>query len=601
MLLGYVEFVALLFLPGLAFMELFAVGADLSFAERLGLAFGLSMAVDVLVLAFRTSGVLIGSQLMVGIFPATLEVVLGASIVVFAAAVVLRRRVTFYVRPGRYDLYVLGLVLAQALLVLTHFSKYPIFPQFSSVDFTQHVQITTALQAGSLTMFPGGVLYYGAHLLMGSLVALSGDLVLVATQYAMGILTIFSPLLVYVAVGSLTSSRRVSLIATLLYVSTGFVWFASVFDAGLYANFYGVLSILLLFALVPVVLKQPRSPGVWLALALAVGSGYFSHYSYVTVIPALVALPVALFVLERKVNLPALAIPAVVVLPGVVAALLRPDLVTLLVQFVQAAGGGNVLGDTTVSRYLSGWPVLRYIVVEVADDLGAIVTLALAALGVYAAVRSKTPLVWMLIVWLLAILVVAPFSETAWRFSYMALLPLLVVASVGFDSLVPDTEDRGLRQRSKMRARRDYGRYRLGFLAIVFLLLVVDSFTWQVLDDAASNGAASNQTQHALLAAMQWMNATTPRDSLVVSVTDADYNYFQLLYGRASGYAPFATPDQVVAASAGSAEPTYVVMTAVGTAPLLNSSLNPFALYPGDSRFQLEYNQSGVLVYELKG
>ena len=67
MLLGYLEFVALLFLPGLAFMELFRVGGDLSFAERLGLAFGLSMAVDVLVLAFRTSGLLVGSQLMVGI------------------------------------------------------------------------------------------------------------------------------------------------------------------------------------------------------------------------------------------------------------------------------------------------------------------------------------------------------------------------------------------------------------------------------------------------------------------------------------------------------------------------------------------------------
>jgi hypothetical protein len=600
LLFGYVEFVALLFLPGLAFMELFGVGADLSFVERLGLAFGLSMAVDVLVLAFRTSGLLIGSQLMVGIFPATLEIMLGASLVVFAAAVVLRRRVTFYVRPERYDLYVLGLVVAQALLVLAHFSKYPIFPQFTSVDFTQHVQITTDLQAGRVTMFPGGILYYGAHLLMSSLVALSGDLVLVATQNAMGILTIFSPLLVYLAVGSLTTSRRVALIAALLYVSTGFVWFGSVFDAGLYANFYGILSILLLFALVPIVLKQPRSPGVWVALVLAVGSGYFSHYSYVTVIPALVALPIVLFVLERKVRLPALAIPAVVVVPAAVAALLRPDLVTLLAQFVQASSGGNVLGDTAVSPYLSGWPVLRYIVVEMADDLGAIVTLVLAALGVYIAVRSKNPLVWMLIVWLLAILVVAPFSEAAWRFSYMALLPLLIIAAVGFESLVPDTQDRAMRQRSKMRGRRSDGRYRLGLLGIVFLLLVVNSFTWQLLDDAASTGAQNNQTQHAVLAAMAWMNATTPPGSLVVSVTDSDYNYFQLLYDRASGYAPFATPDEVVAASAGSTEPTYVVMTTVGTAPLTNSSVNPFVLYPGDTRFQLEYNQSGVLVYMLR-
>ena len=409
MLLGYFEFVALLFLPGLAFMELFQVGGDLSFAERLGLAFGLSMAVDVLVLAFRTSGLLVGSQLLRGIFPLTLELMLGASVVVFAAAVALRRKVTFYVKPERYDLYVLGLVAAQALLVIVHFSKYPIFPQFQSVDFTQHVQITSALQSGAVTIFPGGILYYGAHLLMGSLVALSGDVALEATQYAMGLLTVFSPLLVFVSVDSVTKSKRVGLIAALLYVSTGFVWFGSVFDAGLYANFYGVLSILLLFALVPIILRQPRSPGVWVALVLAVGSGYFSHYSYVTVIPALVALPVAVFALERKVSIPVIAIPAVVVVPGLVAAILRPDLVTLLVQFVQATAGGNVAGDTFLSQYLTGWPVLRYVVVEIADDLGAIVMLGLAALGVYVAVRGKNPIIWMVIAWLLAILVVAPF------------------------------------------------------------------------------------------------------------------------------------------------------------------------------------------------
>jgi len=600
LLLGYLEFVALLFLPGVAFMELFRLGGDLPFAERLGLAFGLSMAVDVLVLVFRTSGLLVGSQLMIGIFPGTLELVLGASLVVLAAAVALRRKVTFYVRPARYDLYVLGLVAAQALLVVAHFSKYPIFPQFQSVDFTQHVQITTDLQAGRLTMFPGGILYYGAHLLMGSLVALSGDLVLVATQYAMGMLAVFSPLLVFVAVSSLTESRRVGLIATLLYVSTGFVWFGSVFDAGLYANFYGILSILLLFALVPVVLMQPRSPGVWVALVLAVGSGYFSHYSYVTVIPALVALPIALFALERRVSLPALAIPAVLVIPGAVAVLLRPDLASLLVQFVQAQGGGNVAGDTSLSGYLAGWPVLRYVVVEIADDIGAIVSLALAALGVYVAVRSKNPAVWMLVVWLLAILVVAPFTEAAWRFSYMALVPITMIGALGIDSLVPNTEERALRQRSKMRGRRSDGRYRLGLLGVLFLLLVVNSWSWQLLGDALSNGGANNQTQHGVLMAMRWMNATTPRGSLVVSVTDSDYNYFQLLYGRASGYAPLATPDQVVAASTSSGVPTYVVLTKVGTVTAPAPSQNPFNLYPNDTLFQLQYNQSGVLVYKLK-
>ena len=599
MLLGYLEFVVLLFLPGVALIEIFRLGGEFSFAERLGLAFGLSMAVDVLVLAFRTSGLLIGSQLMVGIFPGTLELMLGVSLIAFAAPVALRRRVAFYVKPTRTDLYVLGLVVAQAILVVVHFSKYPIFPQFQSVDFIQHVQITTDLQDGGTTMFPGGILYYGAHLLMGSLVALSGNLVLVVTQYAMGILTVLSPLLVFAAAASLTKSKRVGVVATLLYVATGFVWFGSVFDAGLYANFYGVLSILLLFALVPVALKQPRNPGVWVALVLAVGSGYLSHYSYVTVIPALLALPVAIFVLERKVNLASLAVPAVVVIPGAIAAALRPDLVTLLIQFVQATGGGNVAGDTALSRYLAGWSVLRYIVVEVADDLGAVVMIALAALGVYVAVRSKNPVVWMLIVWLVAILVVAPFSETAWRFSYMALVPLLIVAAIGFDWLIPAPQDKSLRQRTKMRVRRDVGRYRLGILGIVFLLLLVNSLSWQLVADASVNGSVNSETQHGLLSAMQWMSVNTPPGSQVVSVTDSDLNYYQLLYGRASGYAPLALPNDVVATRNGATGPIFVVLTQVGTVVVTDPSQNPFNFYPNDTRFQLQFNDSGVFVYKL--
>jgi hypothetical protein len=599
LLLGYIEFIGLLFLPGVAFIELFRLGGDFSFAERLGLAFGLSMALDVLVLAFRTSGLLVGSQLMVGIYPGTLEAMLGISLAALAAAVALRRKVTFYVRPTRNDLFVLGLVAAQALLVLAHFSKYPVFPQFQSVDFTQHVQITSDLQSGRTTMFPGGLLYYGAHLLMGSLLALSGDMALEATQNAMGILTALSPLLVFAAVNALTSARRVGLIATLLYVSTGFVWFGSVFDAGLYANFYGVLSILLLFALIPAVIKRPRSPGVWLAFVVAVGSGYLSHYSFITIIPALLAFPLAAFVLERRVSLPTIAVPAVLVIPGVFTAVLRPDLVGLLIQFVQAQGGGNIGRDTFLSPFLAGWPVLRYVVVEVTNDVATVVILALAVLGVYESVRSKNPAGWMLVVWILALLAVAPFSETAWRFSYMALLPLLVVAALGLDAIVPKVEARGLKQRSRMRQKRDNTLYRRGLLAVLFLSLVVNSWSWALLADAASNGADNNATQQGVLKAMHWMNATVPPGSQVVSVTDSDYNYYQLLYGRQSGYAPLVTPDEVVASTVGSSVPTYVVLTKVGTVAVPDPSQNPFNLYPKDARFQLQYNESGVLVYKL--
>ncbi len=597
MLLGYLEFVALLFLPGAAFIEIFKLGGEFSFAERLGLAFGLSMAVDVLVLAFRTSGLLIGGQLMVGIFPGTLELMLGAALVAFIAPVALRRKLTFYVQPTRTDLCVLGLVAAQALLVYAHFSKYPIFPEYQSADFLQHVQITADLQAGRLTMFPGGILYYGAHLLMGSLVSLSGDLVLVATQYAMWILTAFSPLLVFVAVNSVTQSRRVGLLASLLYVSTGFVWYGSVFDAGLYANFYGLLSMLLLFGLVPAVLRQPRSPGVWVAFLLALGSGYLSHYSFVTVVPALIALPLAFLFLEKRFSLVSMAVPAIAVLPGVTAAILRPDLVTLLLQFVQAQGGGSITGNTALSQYMAGWPVLRYTVVEITNDLASVVVLVLAAAGTYLAIRGKNPLTWMAVIWLVALLVVAPFSEAAWRFSYMALVPLLIVASVALDKIIPQWSPTMVK-RSKMRAKRGTPPYRLALLGVVFLLLVVNSWSWSLVADAATNNGATNQVQHGILVSMQWMNSTLPRPSNIVSVTSFDYNYFFLLFGRGSGYAPLATPDEIAFASNGSATPTYVVLTKIATVTVPPDQ-NPFSLYPSDSRFQLVYNSSGVFIYKL--
>jgi hypothetical protein len=600
LLLGYLEFIALLFLPGIAFVELFQLGGEYSFAERMGLAFGLSMGLDVLVLAFRTSGVLIGGQLMVGIFPVTLEAILGASIVALVAPVAIRRKVDFFVSPTRDDILVLALVFAQALLVFAHFSKYPIFPQFQSVDFTQHVRITSDLQAGVVTVFPGGLLYYGVHLLMGSLVALSGDIILESTQYALGILTVFSPLVVFATVNSLTRSRRVGLVASFLYVFTGFVWFGSVFDAGLYANFYGILAILLVFALVPAVMSQPRNPGIWLALVVALGSGYLSHYSFVTIIPALLALPVVLFALERKVSLPSLAIPAVAIIPGIIGVVVRPDLVGLLVQFVQAQAGGNVAGDTPLSASLAGWPVLRYIVVEIANDIAAVVTMGIAALGVYVTVRSKNPLALMLVVWLLAILFVAPFTEAAWRFSYMALVPLLIVGAIGFEAVSPKTEERAMIRRSKLRARQDYSRYRAGLLGIIFLLLVVNSWSWALVADASSNGDSNNETQNGILKAMHWLNATAPPGSHVVSVTSSAFNYYDLLYGRASGYAPLASPDKIVASAGGSKVPTFVVLTKVGTVNAPDASQNPFMLFSKDSRFHVQYNDSNVVVvYKL--
>ena len=181
----------------------------------------------------------------------------------------------------------------------------------------------------------------------------------------------------------------------------------------------------------------------------------------------------------------------------------------------------------------------------------------------------------------------------------MALVPLLLVAALGADWLIPSDADRALRQRRKMKAKRDYRRTRFGLLGIAFLLLVVNSWSWALVADAWSNGAANNETQQGILTAMSWMNATIPPGSRIVSVTDSDLNYYQLLYGRASGYAPLATPGQVAASTSGSGIPTYVVLTQVGTVNAPDPGQNPFNLYPSDTRFTLEYDKGGVFVYKF--
>jgi hypothetical protein len=42
------------------------------------------------------------------------------------------------------------------------------------------------------------------------------------------------------------------------------------------------------------------------------------------------------------------------------------------------------------------------------------------------------------------------------------------------------------------------------------------------------------------------------------------------------------------------------VITKVGTISAPTSSQNPYNLFPNDTRFQLVYNQTAVLVYKLK-
>ena len=271
-----------------------------------------------------------------------------------------------------------------------------------------------------------------------------------------------------------------------------------------------------------------------------------------------------------------------------------------MLQFLQAQGGGSITGDTSLSQFLAGVPVLRFIVIEVTNDVASILVLVLAAAGLYFVLRGRRPLAWAVVVWLLALLVVAPLSDAAWRFSYMALVPLVVIASYAVERMIPRPRTLAVK-RSKMRPGRETGRYRIGVLVILLLLLVVNSWSWLLVGDALTNGGATSEDQHGVMQSMQWMNSNLPQGSHVVSVTSFDYTYFLLLFpGRDAGYAPLAQPDEIATASSGSPVPTYVVVTKIATfSGSVDPSQNPFNLYPSDSRFHLLYNNTGVLIFRL--
>jgi len=589
--LAYVGFVVILFLPGMAFSEAFQIGRSFSLAERLGLWLGFGTAANVLMLILQSSRYFGGTPLELE------EALTGVSAIAIAVSVFMRKRFSLYVKPSRADLMAFLLVVAQGLLVYAHYVKYPIFPQFQSVDFTSHVQIVTDLQKGVTSPIPSGVLYYGVYMLMVELFALTNGAPLVITQRTMEILVVLSPLLVYAAASTLSDSKRISLTATFIYVSGGFVWFGSVFNAGLYPNFYGIFSTLFVVVAIATVLKAPRNPSTWAVYLISIANALFSHYSTLTVFPAIVALPITELVFTRRLSKTVVLIAALPALLSTVGLLQYPSLISTLEGFAKGGAGTNVSNDTHLSLILSGYPFLRYVAVEITSDSSTLFLLAMAAAGAYASLRTKKPLAALPPVWLLAAAIAAPANQGAWRFSYVGLLPLCLLAGMGFGPLYDRLQRKNVIKRRKgkrpLRGRRSL--YLVG-TAVLLILVIAGSWGTLLLYDALTQGTANGQAQRDVYSSMIWFSQNTPADSELVSITDWRYLYTGLIIGRHAAYSELTTPDALLMQLNGTKD-LYVVLTALATVSAVSS--NPFPLYSNDTHFQLVYRNPDVQIYRV--
>lgn len=600
---GFLFYLLEIFLPGLGFGALFGIWKkDDSILDRLGLAFGLGLAIDTVVLMLKTSGM--GG--LSGISSAVLYGIIAAGAIALAISFIIRKTGLVFPKFTRTDLILVLLIVVQSTMLLVYFQKYPIFPEYQSRDYAIHVQTALGLISGSVITIPSGILYYGIHYQLASGILLAGGEPLVTVRVTMAILVVLSSLLFYSATKRIFLNPTVALICAAIYVLSGTIWFASVFDSGLYANFYGILAALFLLISLIGVINEFRAVQSWVVFLISVINAYFSHYTLLTILPAILLLPLLqlFFARKDKQTVIGFLIPAlVIVVPAVVPLVVFPGLSSRII-FLASSGGGSLSGSTTLSSAFATVPVLSYLALEIVDDYALIIMLLLSALYLYQTIRKKNPLYFVPIVWFLSLIIAAPDDVSAWRFSYEAIVPLTLMASLGLYFILPATGTRAPRKGSmSQRTRGSRGSLlpQMFVFVILFGGLIIGSWGTSMISDSLSSTSISSQSQNSVYAAITWLGSDTANSSHYLSVSDWRFSYTNLIIGRQTTYEYERTPaDAVLGAENLSAN--YIIVTNITTLSLPDApSLFPWNNFPSSStsNLTLVYQNQDVRIYEI--
>src|SRR3989442_3859116 len=428
---------------------------------------------------------------------------------------------------------------------------------YQSPDYQVHVEIARALLSGTATSIPSGVLYYGVHFQLASAILLVGGEPLVVVQRTMAILVLLSPLFVYQASVKLFENQSAALLNVAIYAFSGAIWFGSVFNSGLYANFFGiVIALFLLSSLVSV--TRPNAPRLaWVVFLLSTVAAYMSHYTEVTVFAAILLTLLVQLALHRKEVRPFLAPSIVIAAPSAIVVAVYPRVIgQLLASATQ--GGGSLVGSTTLSTLLSPLPVLGFLALEITDDVATIVLLALAAIFVYDTLRTKksTPF-YLPLIWLLALVVVAPFNAGAWRFSYEALVPLTLISGFAINSIIPKHDATVKRQAFRRERSRWIARL---FVYIPLILLLGGSWGQRTVGNVIENPDVSSQAQQQVYSSIYWLRDNTPQNSTYLSVSDWRVSYSRFLIGRKTIYNFLERPERATKFAKGNGL-SYIMVT----------------------------------------
>lgn len=286
------------------------------------------------------------------------------------------------------------------------------------MDFAQHAGLALSVAAGHLPSIQSAALYADAQLYLGLVVALFGH-PYTSVRMAMYVLAFVSPVVCYLSVKPLIGKKAAWTFA-LLWTLSGVIWWPMVIGVGLFPNFFGVLAALMLLGATKAAMDDlsPKKAGV---LGLVLLFALFSHYSVLTLFPALVvwALLKKRFALAGLLSLPLLLGVALV------------GYQTLL-GFAQ---GGTATGypPATALSALTPSALFASMVAVQSSDLGAVLIGLAAAIAILRLLgrpqRTEATAIGVMLAWLITVFVVSP-DVGAWRFGLVALVPVLILASV---------------------------------------------------------------------------------------------------------------------------------------------------------------------------
>ncbi len=589
--LGYLVYLGFVLIPGLGVSELFGLfRKESTLVERFAIAFGFGLSIDTLVMAIRTSGFVWASSAPDLL---TVEATIAGGLALLLAGVVLHRRLDFPRRPVGSDLVVLALMGILSGVILLYFQKYPIFPQYFSYDPLGHALDVQSLLAGTQPTIPAGILYFGLHYQFAAALLLTGSSALDGTRAVMAILVVLSTSMFYLVGQRIFSSPKVALTAALFYALSGAIWFVPAFDSGIYNNFFGV-DMTLFLVVVFIDLESSWSRKAWVGFLLALPGFYFSHYTAVTIIPALLLVP-ALGIARKKEKVRTLLPFAVLVAPIVAGIAAYPSVLSTLLTVANSSGAA-FSGGTTLSGALAGWPVLGYMVGEYYYDIGFLMLLVLGGICLWKMVLPKLSNELILPVWMASVMVVSPFGLIAWRYSYEALVPLMLLAAGGASYLVPAVR-RGRRGNPE---KNGYWRP-LAVIGVILLVTVAGAWTPMMVAQSASGASSSAQNQSDVLAAITWLGSNTPSNASFLSVSDWRFIYTEALVNRFTVFQYEPTPTLAITALKGS-NIRYIVVTNIVTVSLAPvPSLFPWNNFPttSNSTLALLYSNEDVRIYKV--